>query len=292
MKLTLLHLSDLHYQDSKDKILKTVLSSLLKDLSILKDKHNLTPDLVLFTGDLINKGENGKSDFNSAYKFFITPLLKSLNLEDRYFFMAPGNHEVDWTKISDTFEKGIEAKLSDETTFNQYYQHLESFPEDVKILRRKLNTFYVFKSKLHNKTFNVASSPFYETYVLDLHNLKIGIVSLNSVWRSSNIGSDENRLILGEPVFNDAIKSIDKCDLKIALSHHGFDMLAPWDSKSVKLAMAKHVDLLCTGHIHDSDFLYVQQILGNLYISTCASLHSERVKNGYSVLAWIPMLVF
>lgn len=242
MKLTVLHLADLHYQNSKMKVLSIVVASLLRDLATLKDKYQIQPDLVFFTGDLINRGENGKTEFDSARTHFITPLLKHLDLAENRFFLVPGNHEVDWTKVSDTFEKGIAAKLTDQDSFNGYYQNLRPDAEDSKIIRRKFHLFHAFGRKLRSDA--VGSTPFYDAYRLSIKGLNLGILGFNTAWRSSNIGSDEKRLILGEAVFFDALRHIQNCDLKIGLAHHGFDMLTPWDSTSIKLAMAKNLDVL------------------------------------------------
>jgi predicted phosphodiesterase len=285
MKIQILHLSDLHCSQSGAKDIRRVTQALLNDLSKLKNDFNINPDLILFTGDLINRGENARTETDLATEIFIDPLLTHLKLNKSRFYIVPGNHEVDRTKISDVFENGLNDHLTSSEILTKYYRELNTnHQEDLRNLKRKLNPFLIFKSKAMDSSLLVSESFFYSSYKLMLQQFSIGIVCLNSAWRSSNIGDDFGRLIIGEDIFNDAIDAISDCDFKFALSHHSFDMLRDWDQKELKLAFAKNIDLFFTGHIHDASFSYVQPLLGSLYISTCASIHSGRVCNGYSIV--------
>jgi len=117
------------------------------------------------------------------------------------------------------------------------------------------------------------------------NNIKIGIVALNSAWRSSDHRDDQGMIVIGSEILEEASKEISSCDIKVVLSHHGYDMFAEWDKQHLQSVMAKKFNLFCHGHIHDSNFSYVQSVLGSLYISTCASMYSGRIKNGYSLLS-------
>jgi NACHT domain./Calcineurin-like phosphoesterase. len=284
MRITILHLSDLHYSQSCSRDLKIIYKALCTDLSKLSTQFGLKPDLIFFTGDFISKGEKAKEELDIASRMFLTPLLDHLNLQTKHLFIVPGNHEVDRSKISKVFEEGLHKNIYDTDTFNKYYKDLDKAPEDFKIIKRKLQPFLSFKNKFSSPSTLVTSTFFYDTHIIDISTLKIGIMCLNSAWRSSQFGEDAKRLLIGETVFLEGIDDICDCDLKFALSHHSLDMLTEWDQKTTKLSMAKNIDMLFTGHSHDSDFSYIQPILGSLYVSTCASIFSGRVRNGYSII--------
>jgi predicted MPP superfamily phosphohydrolase len=284
MKITIAHLSDLHCSKAKLPDLKIVTKALWDDFTKIEKQLDLKPDLVFFTGDLISKGEKAKEELDIANRIFLQPLLEKLKLQNTHLFIIPGNHEVDQSKISEVFEEGLKKKLSDMAAVSEYYAQLPNRQEDFKIIKRKLTDFSSFKNKHSSPSSRKENNYFFDTHKLEINNIKIGIICLNSVWRSSQFCDDEKRLIIGENIFLEALETVKDCDLKFVLSHHSFDMLADWDQKNIRIAMAKNVDMFFTGHIHDSDFSYIQPILGSLYASTCASIFSGRICNGYSVI--------
>ena len=125
---------------------------------------------------------------------------------------------------------------------------------------------------------------FFQAHKIESNRLKIGIVELNSSWRSSQYDDDENRLLVAPSLFHQAIDCVRDCDLRFVLCHHPFEMLPEWNRSQIRRAMAKETNFLFTGHIHDSDYSCFQLMFGELYISTCAPLWSGRVAHGYSVV--------
>ncbi|MBK8091306.1 MAG: metallophosphoesterase [Verrucomicrobiaceae bacterium] len=67
----------------------------------------LRPDLVCITGDIINQGQNNEEEFKLARELFLLPLANFLDITPSDFFYVPCNHEVDWSKTSEIFEKGL-----------------------------------------------------------------------------------------------------------------------------------------------------------------------------------------
>lgn len=283
MKVTILHLADLHISKPRISKINNRIKKLFDDLDKLKKEFSIHPDIILFVGDLINKGKESQDEYELAVDHFISPLLSHLNLDTDRFFMVPGNHEIDRTKISETFEQGLKEKLVNSEAFSDYYHDLNNNEEEFNSIKRRLESYFEFKDTIQNSSI-IKEGFFCDAYKIKFSNINIGILGLNSVWRSSQFGNDTRRIIIGEDVFSETIEYIKDCDLKIALTHHPFEMMADWEEKSLRLSMAKELDLLVTGHIHDSDFSYVKPILGGLYVSTCGSLYSGRIKEGYSIV--------
>jgi len=283
MKLNILQISDLHYHRRNKESIVTRIAYFLKDLELLKRYYRITPDIVFVCGDLIH-GEDAEDSYEHVLEFLIIPLLRFLNLNEERLVVVPGNHDIERDKTSEVYEKGLFTDLSDQEKFSFFYQKkLKTGSEDLNFVQRKLDSFYKFKSVINNGNI-LYSSPFYDTYSMAINGLKVGIIGLNSAWRSSGLEPDERRLIIGEDIFQEALSHLGDCHLKIACSHHPFEMLTYWDNKVLKNAMAKKIDILLNGHIHDSDFTYCKQLLGNLYTFTCGSLYAGRFKQGYSLI--------
>lgn len=282
MKISILHLADLHINIKKIDDIKFIIDGLIKDLKTLRKEKSINPNLIFFTGDIINKGQNAEEEFSLFEDFFINPLLSELKLSQNELFLVPGNHEINRLQSSEIFETKLQERLTSNDAFTTYF---ESFKEtiDYGIIKQKLDSYLKFKNSIRNSNL-VFSDFFFDVYKYMVGEFEIGIIALNSAWRSSGFGSDDRRLIIGEKIFNDAHQLISDCKLKLVLSHHPFEMLCDWDSKTMQIAMARNIDILFTGHIHDSEFSYAQQIYGSLYVSTCGSLHSGRIRNGYSLV--------
>jgi len=150
-------------------------------------------------------------------------------------------------------------------------------------LKKKLGSYFDFvrgyqNSHLTHKSF------FYDVHELKHGNIRVGIVSLNSSWRSSQHGNDARRLIIGEHVVMEAAAKISECEIRLCLCHHPFEMLADWDSKPVRQTVAKHFHGLLNGHVHDSEACVTKQLIGNLFVSTAGCLKPNEPFSGYTII--------
>ena len=95
-KLTILHLSDLHF-GREQRIPETVpfyeglLTKLAADLGLLREEHQIVPNVLLVTGDLAE--ESLPSEYEQAGEF-LAGLTARLNLERKRVILLPGNHDV------------------------------------------------------------------------------------------------------------------------------------------------------------------------------------------------------
>jgi predicted MPP superfamily phosphohydrolase len=270
MKLNILHLADLHSSADDAIYLDSLAEGLRKDISELTSR-GLKPDFVCITGDLINRGELAKSEFGLTEATFIGPVQSILNLSDDFFYYCPGNHDIDRTQISKSFEAGFEQEVFDQKSFRKFYGSFRNDGPDHFMMSKKLHGYNTFMASHKNANLK-HSSLFYNSYEFVTNGLNVGIVSINSSWRSSQFGEDDGRLIIGEQAVIEAAARIKHCDLRICLCHHPFEMLAAWDFKPVRQTVAKHFHMLLNGHVHDSDASSAKQLLGTLFVSTAGCL--------------------
>jgi 3',5'-cyclic AMP phosphodiesterase CpdA len=95
--MRILHLSDIHMISENDKNFQTfIITPLLADIRTYHDEKNF--DIVLITGDLINKGAlefiNRNNCYQTFLKQFIEPILDCLSLALDKVYFVPGNHDV------------------------------------------------------------------------------------------------------------------------------------------------------------------------------------------------------
>lgn len=279
-KINILHLSDLHYQQSKSQDIKIVLNALWKDLEYLK-KENLTPQLVVFSGDIVQTGD--PEEFKEVSSVFIDELLVRLELSPNYFFIVPGNHDIQRGKIDEFLEKSLN-QLVDRSSTNSFLDNLDRRT----MLFDKLMEFNVFKKKF-GRQYNIASNILYETFKLELEEVSIGIACLNSTWRATGKAEnfDHGKLIIGERQIDNAVTDIKDCNLKIGIMHHPFEWLAPFETNNIKRRIFSEFDLMFSGHNHDPSPELIDTPISHIVTSNCGSLYQTReYYNGYTLVSY------
>lgn len=96
MSLRILHFSDLHLMKNS-QAMDTLLMYFNQSMDEIQKDDGI--DLVIFTGDLIDKGGASFGDINAAFKKFeevvIIPILEKLKLPKERFVFTPGNHDTE-----------------------------------------------------------------------------------------------------------------------------------------------------------------------------------------------------
>lgn len=119
--LNIMHISDAHIQKKNELEIKEVVDKLISDALKVQNENSFKIDLVCFTGDLIQRGDNALKDekqLEIANTILIEPLLHGLNLTKDKFLLVPGNHEVDISRIVRATEKGLLVRSLEEINEN------------------------------------------------------------------------------------------------------------------------------------------------------------------------------
>ena len=189
-KLTILHVSDFHFEACAKDEIKNIVSKLLDDIKKVQTEKDIFIDLVCFTGDLIRCGEQaqcGENQWELAMNMVIRPILNGLRLPDDRFVIAPGNHEIDKTKIVLGLEKGLQVR-----TIEEISENVRNFHESYKA---RLAYFYdIIKKSLPMACVKDLGY----SYRIQLNGLKVGIACVDSAWRSSGKGAvEKGQLYIG-----------------------------------------------------------------------------------------------
>ena len=286
--IRILHLTDFHLniktlQDWND-FYKNAFFQKLDQL------HTEKPiDLIVFTGDLIDKGGISFKEKNDTvspetkgFQIFkeniITPILEKLNLDISRFIICPGNHDINRDADDEIDEIGLKNAL--DTT--EKITHFITKADDNNSFKRieRIKEYKNFEKQLYlDIQDSKLQSIFKFSLITNINGKKIGITSLNSSWRCYD-DNDFGNILIGEKQVNDNYKFIEDCDIKIALVHHQLDWLNPIEQKIIKNHTSNNFDLLFSGHVHTSLSEYTQASTGNcVYCVSPSGLNRIRGNN-------------
>jgi len=289
----IVHLSDFHFDQTQIEDYENfTLKAIQADLQKFNSEKQI--DFIVFTGDLVDKG--GKSFGDLEYSFLefeervITPILSCVGLTKNDFFFVPGNHDIDRNADKVKDEIGMEGWLNSPEIVNQY---IDSNDTDG---RKRMLPFKNYERSFFNNYNGIYDiSDFQSSFIVTKNNTDIGIACFNTSWRCYESEKDKGKIILGERQLTRANKNIQNCEVKIALLHHSFDWLAPFESKTISNMVIKNYDLMFCGHVHEGSSFATSNMYGNIFISVAPSNWSLNMRsndrsfsNGYSVIDYDP----
>lgn len=291
MMLRILHLSDLHLV-KEHPAMETLLMYLNRSMDEIQEDRGI--DLVIFTGDLIDKGGASFGDINTAFKKFeevvITPILEKLKLSKDRFVFIPGNHDTE----NDIGKQYMKKGFLGENPHDDYEKiiSIKNSPKNQDIVRVRTKAFKDFERLYYTENLREAyqCGDFESNFKFDIEGRKIGITSLNSVWFCGL--DDDKKLFLGTDQITNSQAFLSDCNIKIVASHIGYDLLTEAERKHAKEAIAHCYDLNLSGHTHslDDDFIVIPSGDYCMNITAagtlCDNIHKldENYKNSFQVI--------
>lgn len=283
--MRIIHLSDFHLNNDENSY--HVMDPLFEDLKKFHEGEKI--DLVIFSGDLIDKGGKSFKDPKDGFLAFqervIERIRREINLTADKFIICPGNHDTKRELDSKIDEMGLSHYLVDAQLTGEFQKESKGFD---KI--KRIQPYKEFERSLYNQfpTINVTD---YETiHDLNIAEKKVAVAALNTSWRCYDSATDKGNLILGENQIINQINVIENADIKIAVMHHSYDELKDFERLNIKNLLNKHFNLVLTGHVHSEDSLAFMDTFGTTIYSTASSntVHNSSsdsiFHNGYSVI--------
>lgn len=286
--IRILHLTDFHLNT---KTLKDwddfIKEPFLDKIEEINKTQNI--DLVLFTGDMIDKaGRDFGSISDALYSFkenVISSILTKLNLDISRFIICPGNHDINRDADKSFVESGLKNDLITIDSINKFTNSEENDYDGIQ----RIKEYKDFEFQLYEGIEEKLHSKFKFSTKLDIKGKTVGISSLNSSWRCYD-DNDFKNLLVGENQINDNYKFIKDCDIKIALMHHQLDWISEVESKTIKSHISKNYHLIFSGHVHQTDVDFVQNLTGtSLRVVSPSGLNQIRqtesnYRNGFSII--------
>jgi hypothetical protein len=279
VRVRILHISDLHQRGNALSEQTVLVGKLIKDVEQLAGDAPI--DLVVFTGDLADKGKRGELD--AAVSHLVAPLATSLKLSPDRFVLVPGNHDIDQAGIDEFLEPGLKA-LSDTEAVDRLLSK-PHFPQAVA----RLDAWTEFYGSFYEGTEQAPTMP---TLLASVHRVPlggatVGIVGLNSSWRATGAPNDADKglLLLGETQAREALGTIDDCTLRIVAFHHPLEWLTPWNHETMRALFEHEAVIVLTGHEHVPDPTLAKSVRGSAIYDRAGCLYQSRTyPNSYSLL--------
>ena len=254
-EITILHLSDLHFNKGNELEINEILNELLKDLGKLKEEYDLKPTFIFISGDIANSGD--PLDYNIALSW-LNKFSKDLEIPREQFFIIPGNHDVNRNELREISE----LNLKDEDHITKF---LTTESERIPVFK-KLDNFYDFI----NNFYGVEKNPYKEKYFfakkIIIGEYNIGIVGLNSTWFSGEnrfengtIIIDKKELIVGSHQAKSAYELLSEVDICFTLMHHPFSQLNDFEEGTIKRIVMEKSNIIFHGHTHSTS---IAEIIG------------------------------
>lgn len=285
-KITALHISDLHWSAAEHKNLKIVVDALVADLTDLR-AQGVKPDVVVWTGDLVQSGEDGDA-FLAADDALFEPILAAVKLDRDRLFVVPGNHDISRKYVRETgyVEQGLKATLQTVDQVNAFVDGVASKSDAAKAALGRMDNFsaYMGAAVGRKPTFE---NPWLSTHTLDIEGVNIGVACFNTAWRATgeHENADRHELLMGERNVDLAIEALKETKLRFALFHHPLDWLADFDMSAVAARLYAQFDVLFYGHTHQTHPELRSGPTGTAILSQTGSVYQRRKYfNGYQLV--------
>lgn len=285
----IIHISDFHLEEETASYQKTkIVDALVEDISHYVNEYTL----LFFTGDLIDKGgKNFKSKENIFEVFervFINPIVEKYPDLKEKIFIVPGNHDVIRDKIDEIVDSGLSTSLNSELLVNNFLKKHKGS----QLYIERLSDYKKWETNFYKDYKHKFLSNYDNSFLYNIGSHKVGISCFNSSWLCKD-DNDRERLIVGQKQIEDSLELLNDCDVKLALMHHPIEFLIDFDREAVKDKLYKNYDVLFTGHVHQLDSMYTQNLTGKLFISIAGSTIADnpterKYANGYSVISLNP----
>lgn len=282
--MRLLHVSDLHacQRDTVDR--GAILLSFLDDVAQQHAEKQI--EVIVVTGDIAFAGL--ADEYRLAEQYFLNPLLERLELGRDRIVLAPGNHDIDRTRIDDYTEAGLRQNLNSR-------EELTSLFDDAKLHRYidRLNDYRAFHRDFYSEVAVHTTALLANCHRVDTSVGQIGFAALNTAWRATGSPNDGDRgyLLLGDRQVRGSLDHLNDCSLRVAAMHHPLDWLAPFDADDVRVDLERRFDVILLGHLHEPEPQQLVSTRGHCIYGRAGCLYEHfQYPNSYSLLDLDPMV--
>lgn len=275
--MRILHISDIHTDKKTIESTKLLVKKLITVLEgIVKESP---VDLVVFSGDAINRGGISCDSIGNAFKIFeiqvVEPILKALSLDKSRFIIGIGNHDIERNALDEFTEEGLVHRLASEEDISNVILTKQQMANRCKAFKTFESAFYKECISDMNKRLTLFASSF----KLNIQGKTVGITSLNSAWRCSDSAIDYTKNLIGTQQIIDSLSLIDDCEIKVALSHHHYTSLKDFDSKEMEKFILANYDLLFCGHTHSPEGEFLIKPIGSTFNIVASGILSANINN-------------
>jgi formylglycine-generating enzyme required for sulfatase activity/predicted MPP superfamily phosphohydrolase/energy-coupling factor transporter ATP-binding protein EcfA2 len=268
-KISILHLSDIHFQYKKNEDNKTFRQDVQKkfletiETHVKKQEHK-GPDFVAITGDIAFSGK----EYKEAEGFFNELKLK---LPERTVFLpVPGNHDVDRDKVNEFFPL---HRLVKEKNADRFLENKKNIKDSINV---KFKDFRKFSENLNPGLYEKKENYF---WVKNIKDKQVSFLGLNSCWACED-DDDQFNIALGFPQVKEAFDKSMFSNRILLMHHPPFNWLMDFEYGTCRTEIFKNCGLILCGHTH-ADHAYIFQDPSNACICLSANASYTNHKEGF-----------
>ena len=283
-KVCWLHISDLHMRESEVASRRAVLSAMLDEIR-RRSATGTQVDFVVATGDLAFSGRGSEYELVAE---FLGDLVAAARISADNVFCVPGNHDVQRERSKMCF-RGARSEIQSQ---GDVYRILEDDDERENLLRRQENYRAFEDGFLGDQDRTYTEDTLAYVSQVEVDDLRIAIIGLNSSWLSEGGASDKGKLLIGESQVTSAIDIARAYapHVVLCLQHHPFDLLQRFDRRAVQRRLEGECDFVHYGHLHDPEVtVAVVEKQRCLTITAGASFESRVFRNTFTTVEFDPL---
>lgn len=269
----IIHLSDIHVGQEivgSQRLHADVRGELLRDVRRLREQLGAA-DTIIVTGDTAFSGT--RSEYEEAGNW-LGNLCQTAGCPEESVFVIPGNHDVDWTKITPAVSD-LQRTVRDANS-NIDHQISSRFHQDemaAQMLLAKFGNYREFANR-YGSDFESCEQPYWTYDISVLDSSVIRLVGLNTALFSDR-SEDLGRIVLGQNQYIWSREDNVEC---IVLMHHPPTWLR--DSANARRYLSSRAKVWLMGHEHDLRIEKVES--GNLeYLKVHAGATNPPAQDGY-----------
>jgi len=245
MKLTVLHLSDLHIKSPDNLVLKIGKAIASTTYGFV---HNADACLIAVTGDIANAGL--ESEYTLARNFFgeIREQIKQESRKTVDSIFVPGNHDCNLKMADGTRSVLIESVVRE-----------PNIAEDISVIKNCVapqRDFFAFRNQFTSLT-PIYDDELWTEYEIEMAGEKCRISALNVAWMSRN---PEPSGTLVFPMKNYGNLIAQPCDLRLSLIHHPLNWYTQTSYHPLRKTLKSYSNAILSGHEHTPE---VSKVIGS-----------------------------
>ncbi len=275
MKLAIIHLSDIHFNENNNPIAKKAdkLFDSLKNTTLEADNT-----IVIVSGDIANKGK--KEEYAQAKIFFdsLFTKLKDYSKKDVNYVFVAGNHDC----LFDEEKEDIRELAIEKFIQGGFDDVKESL---INTCCEPLQNYFEFESNYLNKDSLIFEHKLLKINVYDLKGFKLKIICYNTSW-FSKLKEIPGQMGFPFKLFKDEFE-IGKNDLVISVLHHPSNWREPNHARDFKQHLENNSDMVFSGHEHSATKgVYSTTEGNNTWLIEAPALQEDNSpqKSGYNII--------
>ena len=276
-----LHISDIHLRLDNEWPQDVVLKAMCGHIREQREAGTAA-DFILVTGDI---AFSGKSEQYALAKKFFNDLQASSGVPKERIFCIAGNHDIDRDRQEYCFQ-GTRNKLRGPSQVDSFL----AGGEDLDTLLLREENYRQFQESYFAEQERIPTNDGLG-YVsrLEINEIQLAIVGLDSAWLSVGGADDHGKLLLGE---RQAINAIELArggsvppTLIVGMAHHPLHLLQDFDRQPVKNRIEGEFHFFHCGHLHEPEaHITGPGASGCLTLVTGASFETRQARNAYYIV--------